>query len=46
MIFSQGVQDVLSGGLVALWALLLPLAGTILIGLFRNRPNLREASTR
>ena len=45
MSFLTGFSSVLSGGSTALLALLLPLFGTIFIGLFRNRPNLREAAT-
>lgn len=39
------LQDVASGGLRVLVALVLPLVATVFIGLFRNRPNLREGST-
>lgn len=34
-----------SGGVTALLAVLVPLLGSLFIGLFRRRPNLREAST-
>ena len=40
-----GYQEVASGGFHLLLALLLPLVATALIGLFRNRPNLREGAT-
>ncbi|MGW8267969.1 MAG: proton-conducting transporter transmembrane domain-containing protein, partial [Longimicrobiales bacterium] len=41
----QALSDLSSGGSVALLALLLPLFGTLFIGLFRNHPNAREAAT-
>ncbi|MFH1763225.1 MAG: proton-conducting transporter membrane subunit [Gemmatimonadota bacterium] len=41
----QALSDALSGGTTALLAVLLPLIGTLFIGLFRNRPNLREGAT-
>jgi len=40
-----GVPDAASGGLYLLLALLLPLVATVFIGIFRNRPNLREGAT-
>ncbi len=45
MSFLQALFDALSGGGTVLAALLLPLFGTLFIGLFRNRPNLREGAT-
>jgi len=41
----QALSDPVSGGRTALLALLIPLFGTLFIGLFRNRPNAREAAT-
>ncbi|MCJ7627551.1 MAG: hypothetical protein MUO50_04085, partial [Longimicrobiales bacterium] len=41
----QGLHEALSGGATALLAVLLPLIGTLFIGAFRNRPNLREGAT-
>ena len=35
----------LSGGVTALWVILTPLLGALVIGVLRNRPNLREAAT-
>jgi len=41
----RALSEVLSGEMTALLAVLLPLFGTLFIGLFRNRPNLREAAS-
>ncbi len=41
----QALSDLPSSGAGPLVALLLPLLGTVFIGLFRNKPNLREAAT-
>ena len=35
----------LSGGVTALWAIVVPLLGALLIGALRSRPNLRETAT-
>jgi multicomponent Na+:H+ antiporter subunit D len=43
--FPTVLSDILSGGATALLGLLLPLLGTVFIGLFRKSPNLREGST-
>jgi multicomponent Na+:H+ antiporter subunit D len=43
--FLTALTDGLSGGMTALVALLLPLVGTIFIGLLRKSPNAREAAT-
>jgi multicomponent Na+:H+ antiporter subunit D len=39
------MTEVWSGQVAALMAVVVPLAGILLMGLFRDRPNLREAST-
>ena len=45
MSFFQALPGVLSGGPAALMAVILPLLGTLFIGLFGRRPNLREGAT-
>ena len=45
MSFLSAFSEVVSGGVTALLVLLIPLLGTVFIGLFRSRPNLREAAT-
>jgi multicomponent Na+:H+ antiporter subunit D len=45
MSFFQVLNDHLSGGVTALLAVVLPLAGTLFIGLLGKRPNLREGAT-
>lgn len=45
MSFLATLPEVLPVGATVLLVLLLPLFGTVLIGIFRNRPNLREGAT-
>lgn len=45
MSFLAALPEVLPVEATVLLALLLPLFGTVLIGVFRNRPNLREGAT-